>query len=70
MTKRREIADRRSGKAKGPEKSGLEQKTDAVALREEAQRRKQLEIVNLFGTIEFDPKYDYKSERRRKRTGK
>jgi hypothetical protein len=30
-------------------------------------RRKQLEIVSLFGTIDFDPNYDYKQERRAKR---
>lgn len=38
-----------------------------AALREYVQRRKQLEIVNLFGTIDFDPDYDYKRERRRRR---
>jgi Arc/MetJ family transcription regulator len=36
------------------------------ALREFVQRRKRLEILDLFGTIEFDPDYDYKVERKRK----
>ena len=35
------------------------------ALREFVQRRKQLEAIKLFGTIDFDPEYDYKEERRR-----
>ena len=44
-------------------------KRDAVeaALREYIQRRKQLRILDLFGTIDFDPRYDHKAERRRKR---
>ncbi len=36
------------------------------ALREFVQRRKQLEILDLFGTIDFDPDYDYKAERQQK----
>lgn len=36
-------------------------------VREEAvQRRKQMEILELFGTIDFDPKYDYKKQRRKR----
>jgi Bacterial antitoxin of type II TA system, VapB len=35
-----------------------------AALEEYIQRRKQLEILNLFGTIDFDPAYDYKKNRR------
>ncbi len=44
-------------------------KKEAVtaALSEYVARRKQLEILSLFGTIDFDPTYDYKAERRRKR---
>jgi hypothetical protein len=38
-----------------------------VALKEYVQRRKQLKIIDLFGTIDYDPNYDYKAERRRKR---
>lgn len=44
-------------------------KKDAVtaALDEYIQKRKQREIINLFGTIDFDPEYDYKAQRRKKR---
>jgi Arc/MetJ family transcription regulator len=37
------------------------------ALREYIQRRRQLKAIELFGTIDFDPTYNYKRERRRKR---
>lgn len=42
-------------------------KKDAVntALREFVNRRKQLEIVELFGKLEPDPDYDYKEGRKR-----
>lgn len=36
-----------------------------AALTEYIQRRKQLEILKLAGTIDFDPDYDYKAQRRR-----
>jgi Bacterial antitoxin of type II TA system, VapB len=44
-------------------------KKEAVtaALQEYVQRHKQMEFIKLFGTIDYDPKYDYKAERRRKR---
>jgi len=44
-------------------------KKDAVtaALREYIQHRRQLDILDLAGAIDFDPSYDYKAERRRKR---
>jgi Arc/MetJ family transcription regulator len=38
-----------------------------AALEEYIQRRKQLRIVELFGTIDFDPTYDYKADRVRNR---
>jgi Arc/MetJ family transcription regulator len=49
---------------------GHKTKKDAVtaALAEYVQRRRQLRILEAFGTIDFDPKYDYKGERRRKRS--
>jgi len=34
-----------------------------AALEEYIQRRKQLEILDLFGTIDYDPDYDYKKNR-------
>jgi Arc/MetJ family transcription regulator len=44
-------------------------KKEAVttALSEYVAHRKRLEILSSFGTIDFDPKYDYKVERKRKR---
>jgi Arc/MetJ family transcription regulator len=39
--------------------------TVTEALHEYIQRRNQTKIIELFRTIEFDPKYDYKKQRRR-----
>jgi Arc/MetJ family transcription regulator len=41
-------------------------KRDTVneALHEYIQRRKQARILGLFGTVEFDPTYDFKAQRR------
>lgn len=39
--------------------------TVTEALVEYIRRRKQQEIVDLFGKVEYDPKYDYKKQRRR-----
>ena len=36
------------------------------ALVEYIQRRKQLKIIDIFGTIEFDPDYNYKEMRKRR----
>jgi len=43
-------------------------KKDTVnaALDEYIQRRRQQEILSLFGTIEYDKAYDYKRERRKR----
>ena len=35
------------------------------ALQEYIRRRRQLEITGLFGQIDYDPRYDYKAQRRR-----
>jgi len=35
------------------------------ALDEFVRSRKQRQVLDLFGKIEFDPEYDYKTERRR-----
>jgi Arc/MetJ family transcription regulator len=40
--------------------------TVTEALKEYIQRRKQAEILALFGTIELDPEYDHKAQRRRR----
>ncbi len=36
-----------------------------TALKEFVEKRKQLEIIELFGTIDFDENYDYKKARSR-----
>lgn len=47
---------------------GKATKKDTVteALQEYISRRKQAAVSNLFGTIEYDPKYSYKKQRRRR----
>lgn len=40
--------------------------TVTAALDEYIQRRRQQEILSLFGTIEYDKNYDYKRERRKR----
>ena len=46
---------------------GHRTKKDTVteALEEYIQRRKQARILELFGKVDFDPKYDHKRQRRR-----
>jgi Arc/MetJ family transcription regulator len=39
--------------------------TVTEALQEYVGRRKQARIADLFGTINYDPKHDYKKQRRR-----
>lgn len=38
-----------------------------AALEEYVQRRKRQRILDLFGKVDYDPAYDYKKERKRKR---
>lgn len=40
--------------------------TVTEALREYIQRRRQAEIIGMFGAIDLDPSYDYKKQRRRR----
>ena len=40
--------------------------TVTEALQEYIGRRKQARVAELFGTIDYDPKYDYKKQRRRR----
>jgi hypothetical protein len=42
--------------------------TVTAALDEYIRRRRQQEILSLFGTIDYDPNYDYKRARRLKRS--
>jgi hypothetical protein len=39
--------------------------TVTEALQEYIQHRNQAKILTLFGTVKFDPKYDYKQQRRK-----
>ena len=39
--------------------------TVTEALQEYIRRRKQTKILELFGTVDFDSKYDYKKQRRK-----
>ena len=50
---------------------GHKTKKDAVnaALAEYVRRRKQRKILAAFGSIDFDPGYDYKAERKRRPGG-
>ena len=50
------------------ELSGRKTKKAAVtdALEEYVRRREQMEIIKSFGTVVFDPAYEYKTERQRK----
>lgn len=38
-----------------------------AALEEYAERRERQKILGAFGTVEYDPRYDYKASRRGKR---
>jgi Arc/MetJ family transcription regulator len=48
--------------------SGMRTKRDTVnaALAEFVSRRKQRRILELFGKLEWDPRFDYKKERKRR----
>ncbi|HTS36182.1 MAG TPA: type II toxin-antitoxin system VapB family antitoxin [Candidatus Solibacter sp.] len=50
---------------------GHKTKKEAVttALEEYIRRHRQRRILEVAGTFDFDPTYDYKAERRRKRMG-
>ncbi|HJR58274.1 MAG TPA: type II toxin-antitoxin system VapB family antitoxin [Vicinamibacterales bacterium] len=47
---------------------GRRTKKEAVteALQEYIARRRQARIAGLFGNVDYDPKYDYKKQRRRR----
>jgi Arc/MetJ family transcription regulator len=62
------IDDRLLEEARKVGKHRTKKETVNAALTEYVQRRKQQEILSLFGKIDYDPAYDYKRERRSKRT--
>jgi len=62
------IDDRLLAQAQKAGKHRTKRETVNAALQEYIQRRKQLEIISLFGTVDYEPGYDYKRERRSKRS--
>jgi hypothetical protein len=62
-----DIDDRLIDEAKKLGRHRTKRDTVNAALDEYIRRRKQQQIVSLFGTIEYDPAYDYKRARRDKR---
>lgn len=65
MTVQLTIDDQLVEEARRLGKHATDDATVAEALKEYIQRRKQLEILELFGTIDYDPTYDYKDQRQR-----
>ncbi len=59
------IDDRLIEEARKVGKHRTKKATVTEALQEYIARRRQTRILDLFGKIEFDPRYDYKKQRRR-----
>ena len=57
------------GKARRLGKHNTNKEALRVALEQYIQKRELLRILEFFGTIDYDPDYDYRRERRRKRIG-
>lgn len=57
------IDDRLIDEARRIGKHATKKEAVTAALDEYIRRRKQLEILDHFGTIDFDPEYDYKKMR-------
>jgi len=60
------IDDRLIDEARKLGRHRTKKETVTAALNEYIKRRKQQDILPLFGTIEYDDSYDYKRERSRK----
>jgi len=58
------IDDRLLNKALHVGGFGTKRETVNEALREFIQRRQRVDLVKLFGTVDYDPKYNYRKERR------
>ena len=61
------IDDRLIAEAQKLGRHRTKKETVTAALDEYVQRRKQQQILSLFGTIEYNSKYDYKRERRKRK---
>ena len=60
----------KNNKVKSPPPKSIEETRldeSAEKMPDKVTRRRQIRIFELFGTIDFDPTYDYKAERWRKR---
>ena len=62
------IDDRLIEEARKTGKHRTKEEAVTAALQEYIQRHRQPRILSDFGTVDFDPQYDYKAERRGKRT--
>ena len=62
------IDDRLIEEARKSGKHKTKKEAVTTALQEYIRRQRQQRILADFGTVDFDPAYDYKAERRRKRT--
>jgi len=67
MAKRLEVNIRLLEQAQEIGKHRTRSETINAALKEYIQRRKQREILSLFGTIDFHPDFSYQRERKAKR---
>jgi Arc/MetJ family transcription regulator len=61
------IDDRLIEEARKSGKHKTKKEAVTTALQEYIRRHRQQRILADFGTVDFDPEYDYKAERRRKR---
>jgi hypothetical protein len=61
------IDDRLINEARKVGRHRTKKEAVTAALQEYIAHRKRLGVLNLFGTIDFDPGWDYKAERRRRR---
>jgi Arc/MetJ family transcription regulator len=57
------LDDRLIDEARRVGKHSTKKEAVTVALQEYVARRKQLEVLDLFGTIDFDPAYDVRRSR-------
>lgn len=61
------LDDRLIAAAKRAGRHKTKKEAVTAALENYVQQHKQMKILDLFGTIDYDPAYDYKAERNRKR---
>jgi len=61
------IDDKLLAEAQRAGRHRTKKETVTAALTEYVAKRKQRRILSLFGTIDYDPNYDYKHERTRKK---